>query len=442
MANEIEQAEALVKTGQPDEALKILKPMLDAAPDFLQAHSACAAAYMQQGEKAKALEHLENFLPNINRYPNPVRSRMGIGQRFASAGAFDIADELFGQAMQIEPANLDIAVRRADVLAQGERWHESLRLYRLVLEELPDHPEVLAAAGIVAQKAGSLSDATEYYEAAIANAPGQMLVYHNLVAALVELGRLGDALEVCREWLRQKPDDIDGMAFQALLLVETGRSDEAATWFDFDRLVHSYKIDTPSAYETLDDFNRALEKEILAHPELATPPEGDPTWHHPALKIGSNININDDGAVRELEAVMHDAIERYYDHVGEADGHPFLVHRPEKYRIEPWAAVLEKEGNQQPHIHMDGYLSGCYYITIPPEVSAEENGADGIVKGGFGIGRPPAEITITAELESRTIKPVEGLMVLFPAYLYHGTIPFKSDQRRICIAFDVVPEAA
>jgi len=30
-------------------------------------------------------------------------------------------------------------------------------------------------------------------------------------------------------------------------------------------------------------------------------------------------------------------------------------------------------------------------------------------------------------------------MLLFPAYLYHRTIPFTSSQRRISIAFDVMP---
>jgi hypothetical protein len=32
-------------------------------------------------------------------------------------------------------------------------------------------------------------------------------------------------------------------------------------------------------------------------------------------------------------------------------------------------------------------------------------------------------------------------MLLFPAFMYHGTVPFKSDQKRICIAFDVIPKA-
>jgi hypothetical protein len=39
----------------------------------------------------------------------------------------------------------------------------------------------------------------------------------------------------------------------------------------------------------------------------------------------------------------------------------------------------------------------------------------------------------------RTIRPVVGSLVLFPSYLWHGTIPFTSDQSRISVAFDIIP---
>jgi len=32
--------------------------------------------------------------------------------------------------------------------------------------------------------------------------------------------------------------------------------------------------------------------------------------------------------------------------------------------------------------------------------------------------------------------------VLFPSYFWHGTLPFHSDQPRLTVAFDVVPETA
>ena len=37
-----------------------------------------------------------------------------------------------------------------------------------------------------------------------------------------------------------------------------------------------------------------------------------------------------------------------------------------------------------------------------------------------------------------TYRPEPGAVVLFPSYLYHRTIPFRSDQQRISIAFDVL----
>jgi hypothetical protein len=34
-----------------------------------------------------------------------------------------------------------------------------------------------------------------------------------------------------------------------------------------------------------------------------------------------------------------------------------------------------------------------------------------------------------------------GDIVLFPSSLYHRTIPFNSDEERVCIAFDLKPAA-
>jgi hypothetical protein len=38
------------------------------------------------------------------------------------------------------------------------------------------------------------------------------------------------------------------------------------------------------------------------------------------------------------------------------------------------------------------------------------------------------------------VRPRVGTLVLFPSYMWHGTIPFQSTQSRTSIAFDVVPK--
>ena len=41
----------------------------------------------------------------------------------------------------------------------------------------------------------------------------------------------------------------------------------------------------------------------------------------------------------------------------------------------------------------------------------------------------------------RTVQPQPGRLVLFPSYMWHGTVPFHGPTPRTTIAFDVVPSA-
>ena len=60
--------------------------------------------------------------------------------------------------------------------------------------------------------------------------------------------------------------------------------------------------------------------------------------------------------------------------------------------------------------------------------------------GWIEFGRPPSSFNCTIEPEVKTHRPEEGLMLLFPSYMYHRTIPFETEEERISIAFDVLPQ--
>jgi hypothetical protein len=38
------------------------------------------------------------------------------------------------------------------------------------------------------------------------------------------------------------------------------------------------------------------------------------------------------------------------------------------------------------------------------------------------------------------VRPEEGVLVLFPSYFWHGTVPFRSSEARLTVAFDAVPD--
>jgi tetratricopeptide (TPR) repeat protein len=434
----LQEAEQLLKAGKPREALRVLEPLEAANAAPLRVHMLMAGALMRLGDRKAAVSHLEACIPHLGRVARPVESRLRLATQFARAGAEGRADDLLREAQALEPDNVEVIVKRADLLGNGGRWQEAVPLYEASLTRAPEHPAILASAGIAAHNAGDRRAAIDYYRAALARDGRQFHVYSNLLALLLEEGRAEEAHEHCRCWLEAAPSDTEAMAFRALLDVETGREEDARPWFDYDRVVQAYAVTPPPGYRSLEAFNRALEAAVLAQPDLATPPEDHPTWHHPALRIGPDINAVGGDPVKALEKLMHQAVASYFSRAGEAADHPFLGRKPADYHIRAWSAVLEGEGNQQAHIHMSGYLSGCYYVTIPPEIADPANGADGFVKGGFEMGRPPRELAFTRTFPVRTVKPYEGLMLLFPAYLYHGTLPFKSSERRISIAFDVI----
>jgi len=60
--------------------------------------------------------------------------------------------------------------------------------------------------------------------------------------------------------------------------------------------------------------------------------------------------------------------------------------------------------------------------------------------GWLEFGRPGVQIPHRVEPEIRAYQPHDGLLVLFPSYFYHHTIPFTGSGRRISMAFDVLPE--
>jgi hypothetical protein len=63
-------------------------------------------------------------------------------------------------------------------------------------------------------------------------------------------------------------------------------------------------------------------------------------------------------------------------------------------------------------------------------VSADNSGALQFGEPNFDMGLNPRH----------SVQPKAGTLVLFPSYMWHGTVPFHSEEARTTIAFDVVPK--
>ena len=66
-------------------------------------------------------------------------------------------------------------------------------------------------------------------------------------------------------------------------------------------------------------------------------------------------------------------------------------------------------------------------------LTTEDDGRQGWIE----FGHPLPVYRARAEPYTKWIRPEEGLMALFPSFVFHRTAPFEADAKRICIAFDV-----
>lgn len=99
-----------------------------------------------------------------------------------------------------------------------------------------------------------------------------------------------------------------------------------------------------------------------------------------------------------------------------------------------WANILHKGDWQAPHCHPSHgtIASGCYYVKMPKGLKNPEGCIEFIT--------PNLESWHHGFAYNRRVEPKEGMIVLFPPWYQHYVHPFKKDDTRAIIAFDVLPK--
>ena len=390
----LKAATALHEQGRLDEALDAYRRILEADGDHPMALNYAAVILFERGNRAEAIRLAER----------------------AVAARPDFVD---GQN------NLGLMLQR-----EG-RAEEALAAYRRLAALIPEAPEPHLNIANVLVLLGRHAAAEEEYDRVISIDPGQHLAYGGLAKALLELGRWPEALAACDACLEAAPGHTGAMALKSVALGALGDAAGLRRLVDFERLIRPQRVDPPSGFDDLEAFNRALARHSLAHPTLTyEPPDNTTMKGHQS----GDLMVGDKGPVAALETLIVDAVERYQEAVSADADHPFLAQGPTDVWINAWATILSDGGHQAVHIHRSGWLSGVYYVQVPDVIGPGEG-----KEGWIEFGRPPPYPGDPSTPDVRLFQPEEGLMVLFPSYFYHRTVPFRSDAKRISIAFDIIP---
>ncbi len=449
----LQRAAAALQQGKAQAAMREARLALKADPAAIDARAILGIAQVQAGAAEAGLADLEVALAARPRDPQLL---FNLGHAQSIAGRDAAARKSFEAALNIDPGNLPARMNLAHLhlkaddpkqagmafraalngapgmveahlglglaLQQQHRLAEAERSFAEALRLAPDHPQALMNLGNLLIDAGRPAEARPLLEAA-ARLPGATGdAWCNLAVAAYDLGDLDAALQGLDEALDRRPGHTRALATRMIVLDELGRHDEARALAD-PALVERHRL------PQID--NAALTDFALNHPTLVEARSGKTTMMGQQT---AQLHHGESPALDLLLQAVEAAGSAYRAARCPDPAHPFLAHPPDRWQIVPWVTVLREAGHQESHNHPSGWLSGVYYVAAPG-IRSDDNARTGWLE----LGRPHARFQARHLPALDHVCPEPGLLVLFPSYAWHKTVPFAGTAPRISIAFDLVP---
>jgi uncharacterized protein (TIGR02466 family) len=299
----------------------------------------------------------------------------------------------------------------------------------------PDTPGILALEAMDAARRGLPQEAKDGFESLLKRAPKNRLVRHAYIEMLVRIGDFARAQALCEETLAE--DAFDQMVLSYLGILWRLAGDSRESWLlDYEKMVVPVAVEAPEGIER-DTFFREL-RDVLEglHRNNAHPIEQ-------SVRGGTQTNGYlfrlKHQRLADLEQQLRSAIASAVTGFPQDDKHPFWSRRHARPSGDglrfagAWSVRLRSQGYHTSHIHPEGWISSAFYVDLPREVREAED-----TSGFIQFGEPMGELGLDLP-PRRILKPEVGTLVLFPSYMWHGTVPFESEESRITVAFDLLP---
>jgi tetratricopeptide (TPR) repeat protein len=334
------------------------------------------------------------------------------------------------RTIELHPEALHLRLVAAELLRAAGDPARGLALVEEAARREPGVPAFETSIGVLLGELGRARDALPWLRSAIARVPESAQMKRNLLPVLLRAEEFAEALALAEHLLREAPDDQQLLAYLATAMRMT-KDARYATLQDYPRLVHIYRPAPPAGFDDLRAFNTTLARELEPlHGERQRPLAQ-------SIRGGSQTERNlpaDNPVFRAFFSMLEAPIADYVGRLEPRSAHPTDRRRRDRWRVSgSWSVQLKPGGFHTNHVHPQGWISSAYYIELPGSRDGEPDSRAGWLKFGEVA---PAIPQGTAELH---VEPEAGMLVLFPSFFWHGTVPFTRGERRLTAAFDVMP---
>jgi tetratricopeptide (TPR) repeat protein len=365
--------------------VEMMRRMVDAAPSQPKGWEKLGTTLLLAGDAAASVATLREA---CGRFPEHTAMYLQLARSTMALGQYEAALDATEAVLRLDPDSSAALNLRFSLLVKIGRPEQAESLL----------PQYVAAGG------------------------ASVSLFHFAVGRARARNDWQPLLDLCDGILAHSPGNTGARYYRALALIRLGRPTEAD--LNPAEFLSRTALPPPEG-RSMEAFLDDVRREILANPTLAPDPRGFTTTHGMQTR---ELLQPEDTAVPALCRQIQAAVDRYEQQLiasGRTD--PFIAGRPPRVSLSPWAVVYPGEGKQRSHIHAPGWLSGVYYVAAPPG-------------GELFLGAMDEDDTTEIPWKVETIQPEANLLVLFPSFIPHATEATHSDDLRICVAFDVVPE--
>ncbi len=450
----------LLDDEQLAQALDVLERAVAANPDFVDAHFHRGRVLVRLGRHD---ESIAAFQCALTLAAHRIEIRIALGNCLRDAGRIEEALATYRAVLEIAPGRADVhaeyarlaheqgqpnpfgtfAAARRNAPADPEllltEAHLRFRNGEIdVAEELlrdaetvaPSRADVLTFIGTVLTERKRFADAAAYFERAIVVDPASPVLRDQFGFALLSAGDFANARRQFERALRMNPSGQSALAGLVLALREQGdpRYRELA---DFDRFVRVYDISTAPGFET-GEFLDVLAAELReVHCGRFEPL--DQTLRGGTQTLG-DLFARRSPAVAGLRRAIAEKLAGYVQSITSGFPNMVMARQSAGFRFAgSWSCLLKPDGFHVNHIHPDGWISSAFYAELPDAVANQDTR-----EGWFKLGESNLGLGASDRPE-KFVRPERGMLVLFPSYFWHGTVPFGGSGTRLTVAFDAVP---
>jgi tetratricopeptide (TPR) repeat protein len=217
-------AESFASQNRAEDALRTLEEAVRKTPDSPLLRSQLASAAARAGHYDAAIEQFQWIL---ERNPNALNAQVGLGEVYGLKGDAAKAVERLRKARDMAPHLVEVHLLLGTQLENARQFDEAKEAYRQALRVQPDNLIALNnLASLIAETGGSLEEALQLAQRAVAKAPKQDPVPTDTLGWIyLKKGMADTARQIFANLVKTHPDNaVFRYHFGATLLQQGDRA--------------------------------------------------------------------------------------------------------------------------------------------------------------------------------------------------------------------------